>query len=379
MPRRRSALAVLLLVPGLAWAHSISDQLTVSGTHATATNPRSGSIADRLSGDFDLTDRWGLHSDLTLTRESPTPPPNGAAFGDSGGSVFDLLVGADFDATEQLTVGLDLDLSPSSTTHTNTSLAFQGASGATLLDGRLRTTASSTGATLDATWLSPDPDAEWQTALDASLGGVQLRSQQRITAIEGPTGPISTQAVKTSCQTILAEPLPSDTTSLAYKRLLLQKASCRELLPALAGESASLGQGTLALSLTETVHRDTDLGLTASYAFYSVDPTAVGFFTLATAGRRHVSLGDGIDVAPVRWTLKPRVAHRFGKLAAEASAEYAQYVAGQGHSSTLALRLHYQFNRTYRAFLLANGQNDVDGTGATSHSGSVGAGIRVSF
>ena len=369
MSTMKRTLVIALLVPGLALASSVSDELTVDSTKATQENPQTGSVSDRLSGDFDVGDTWAVHADLTLTHEGATPPSLGSPFPDTGGNVVAIGLGAEWDATDHWSFDLDVNLSPSSDTTSNTGIDFESATGVTTsADANLRTTASSSGLDVAASW-GTNGDSDYETAIDLNVGGNRFSSTQKVTAIETRNGPVSSTTLTNYCNRVL-----SSTTSTRAARAL-----CSQLLPTLKGEPSQLGQGVVGLGVTETFFLDTDATLSGTYDFYSQDPTTVGFFTLATAGRRTASLGEGVQIAPLRWTLRPDVMHRFGKLTGELWYEHGQYVAGQGHSERVGLKFFYKFNKTYKAWLSGTGQADVDGSGTSTHSTTFGAGLRVYF
>ena len=373
---RPTHLALLAaLVPALAFATDVSDELNVTGTQATPTNPQTGSVSDRIAANFDLSDTWVLNADITLTHQAATPASTAAIFPDSGGTVFDLGLGAEWDATDTWTFTANADLSPSSTTSSNTQLTLDTPTlTSASADAQLRTVASSSGLMLGASWTSAG-QSNFESAVDLTLGGNRFKSNQRITAIESRTGqPISAGGVYTYCKRIAA----STSTDL---RTRYAKALCQQILPTLdpKGKDATLGQLTVGATYTATLYQDTDVGLGLTYFGYSEDPTQVGFFTLATSGRHHVEMGDGVPVAPLRWSMRPEVVHRFGDLTADLWYEHGQYVSGQGRSEMIGLKLAYRFSKTYRAWLSGSGQNDVDGQDNSTRSGSFAAGLRVTF
>src|SRR5438552_1672174 len=84
---QRAALATVLLCPAAASAHYVADEFILGSTQATATNPRSGFLSDRLIGLADLRADLSLRLDATYTRDSPTPPAQGARFGTAAANI----------------------------------------------------------------------------------------------------------------------------------------------------------------------------------------------------------------------------------------------------------------------------------------------------
>ena len=86
--------------------------------------------------------------------------------------------------------------------------------------------------------------------------------------------------------------------------------------------------------MTAIVEQDTDLTLSGDYYHYEEDPTQVGFFSVATAGRTLVTGGNGVPIAPLRYLLRPEVVHRFGDFSAKLWVTTGRYVTWARHSAT---------------------------------------------
>jgi hypothetical protein len=369
MEAMKRTLVLAFLVPSLALAHSVSEELTVNGTRATEQNPQTGSASNRISGNFELNDTWAMHADLTLTHVTATPPANGGVFPDTGGNVLDVGLGLEWDATEHWNFALDVNLSPSSETTNNTSIDYEGPlGGTTSADANLKTTASSSGLNVSGSW-STLGDSNYETMIDFNVGGNRFSSTQKVTAVETKSGTVSANALQTYCNRVL-----SSTTSTRAARAL-----CTQLLPTLKGQPAQLGQGLVGIGLTETIYQDTDVSLSGTYDFYSQDPSTVGYFTLATAGRRTASMGEGVQIAPLRWSVRPDVNHRWGALSTELWFEHGKYVGDEGRSELVGVKLTYRFNKTYKAWITGTGQKDLDSSGHFNNSGTIGAGLKVYF
>src|SRR5918912_3065337 len=97
---RRALLAAALLVAGGARASSVRDEVTVGGAQSTPQNPRAGNFSNLFGASVDVGDDWTVSGTAQVTLEQPTPAPAGSGFSDSGGTVTDFSLAADWDATE---------------------------------------------------------------------------------------------------------------------------------------------------------------------------------------------------------------------------------------------------------------------------------------
>ncbi|HKC60153.1 MAG TPA: hypothetical protein VKB92_08715, partial [Myxococcales bacterium] len=124
------------------------------------------------------------------------------------------------------------------------------------------------------------------------------------------------------------------------------------------------------------IARDTDAGVSLDYYGYVDDPATVGLFSTAAVGR----FGAGAPIAPLRWLVRPEVAHRFGDFSLKGWAQVGQYVpeAGQG-TAALGAKAQYKFSRSFRMWVSATGQRDEDSSGAISRTGILSFGGAYRF
>src|SRR5205807_3694670 len=123
--RFRVILLAFLLAAG-ARASSVTDEIGVNTTQATDSNPRSGNVSDSLNAALDLTDHWSLNLGALVTLEGQTPAAEKGAFGSSGSAVSLFSLGVDWDATDSLTLGANVQWSPQSTQYAGTQISLLG-------------------------------------------------------------------------------------------------------------------------------------------------------------------------------------------------------------------------------------------------------------
>jgi hypothetical protein len=142
------------------------------------------------------------------------------------------------------------------------------------------------------------------------------------------------------------------------------------LLTALQATPVTLDSERLSANVSATLFTDTDVTLSGDYYVYQQNPSQVGFFTLVAAGR-----GAGVPIAPLRYEVRPEVAHRFGDLSARLWVQAGEYLPGTGQSTAGAgLKLQYKFTKAFRSWVTLSGQRDVDQSDQITRSGSVAAG-----
>ena len=343
----------------------ISDELVLGTAQATPQNPRQSQIADALRGSVFLSDSFTLNAGLNLTFEGGSPPPSGSPFNASyGGTVAFMTVGLDFDPGEHFSFGGHFDLSPQSEQFSSTPVSYRPTPTAAFetVDALLRTRSGSIGGGLSFGYDTAG-DSDFESAFTSSVNVSDLSSDQRITQVEGRNGkPASANDLRTFCQQ--------------------NPAKCsRSLRSVLRESNFTLAQVRLNGSFTETIFVDTDLTLSGDYYLYSDDPTQLGFFSVATAGRTNILGGGGVPIAPMLWAVRPEVTHRFGRaFSARLWVQAGRYVEGGGQgTSSIGTRLQYKFTRTFRIWMTLSGQRDVDIDGNESKTGSVGVGLAYKF
>ena len=343
----------------------VSDEIVVGTAQATPENPRQSQVANALRGSIYVSDSVTFNAGLNLTLEQGAPPPAGSPFNASyGGLVAFLTIGLDFDPGDHWSFGGHFDLSPQSEQFSSTPVQYRPAPAAAFetVDTLLRTRSSSLGGGLSLGYDTAG-ESDFESAFTASVNGSDLSSDQRITQVEGRNGkPASADALRTYCKE--------------------NPAKCSRSLKAVLRESQlSLGQFRLNASFTETIAVDTDVALAADYYLYTDDPTQLGFFSVATAGRTNVLGGGGVPIAPMLWAVRPEIAHRFGRsFSVRLWVQVGRYVEGGGQgTSSIGTRLQYKFSRTFRIWATLSGQRDIDIDGNESKTGSVGVGVAYKF
>jgi hypothetical protein len=349
----------LLLASGpAARASSVSEEIGVGTTQTTEQNPRAGSLSNNLSARFDVAEAWTLSAGLSLTLEGATPKPQGQPFGGSSSGVASFTAGADYEASDAVTLSLGFEVSPASTQTSASTLTYRDASTGAQVTGasELRATSSSASAVAGVAYDSTgDSNLEWGLSGDVSFD--HLSTDQSIVRIETSTGPMTPAQYLASCKA-------SHKCSPA-------------LLAALRQAPATLNWAKLSVGGLVTAYHDTDFSLGVDYYAYAQDPTSVGFFSVGS--RNTVSGGGGIPIAPLRFVVRPEVAHRWGDFSAKLWVTDGQYVDQTGQATrSIGGRIQYKFTKKFRMWLSASGQRDTDAGGNSTASGAylLGASLR---
>ena len=344
VPTPARVLLVLVALATPAGAHSVSDELSAAGTQAHAGSPSSLTVTDRLTGVFDVRSVQ-LRGDFSYSRLQFLSNVPGANFANSPGDVFLISLSADWQATRHWDFGLEGDYSPPSATTADSPVSVTGRTGDITVDGELASQLSTVGGSV---WAGFDTasSSRYQTYVDLWLTATEYLLDQRI---------VATWSNK------LDEPVSSSAPSKA----------------------ADLFQAKISASLDETIGDHLDLRLFGAYYLYDRDPTQVGYFA-ASGGRvasREVQFGNGVAIAPWQFTVQPALTVFGHGLSATLSFQYGQYVSDQAYSYDLnaGLRLDYRIGKRVKLWLKANGQRDVDSTGAVAWGGNGGLGLKVSF
>jgi hypothetical protein len=350
----RLLLAVALLAATGARASSISNELSSNSTQATQANPRAGNVSDALAASFDITDDWTLNAGASLTDEGKTTALQRGAFGSSGTAVTAFSLGIDWQASESWNAAVGVDFSPQSTQFTGTQVQVDAAG--TQANALLRSKSSSFEAGLDLTY-----DTAGESALEWSFGAgittTHLATDQAITAVRiSADGKAATpQQIRDYCNS--------------------HKCAAALLVALRPQTNVTLDSQRLSGAVTAIAGKDTDLTLAGDYFVYDQDPTQVGYYSVARVGR----FGNGLNIAPLRFTVRPEVAHRFGDLSVKVWVQGGRYVTGTGQSTASAgLKLQYKFTKSFKMWATASGERDVDEQGNETNSSclSLGAGYR---
>jgi len=349
-----AALCAVLLVPALGHASSILNETGVGSTQTSPSNPRSGYWYDQINGMVDLSKTVDLRLDVTLTHDVSSLPAQGTRFGNSGATIFSTAIGLDYEASEHVLLGAEVNYSPSSTQRADAPITFDTVQA----DAQIRSRTSVYGATIQFGYQTAG-DSDWETSVDPTLAWTHYESLQQVASLGTSSGSVDTQQILNACA--------------RYPRLR----GCREFRAAAQQQQAGVNQLRLALSVTETVAEDNEFTLGGSYYVYDQDPTTVGYFSIVAAGR--VSGGSGVPLAPLRFTVKPEYLHRFGRFSLDAWYQYGNYVDDQGSTQLIGLKAQYKFSKVVSAYLLGTGQRDVDVQSVASRSGTVALGLKFRF
>lgn len=358
--RRFLILLFCSLLPDLAAAHSVSEEVGAGTSQATPRFPRSSFIYDRVGGLVEASEDWSFQLAATLTHDQPIPPPRGARFATSPANVLFLEGGVEWNPNAHLLFGGELNYSPSSSFSTNARVTYNDAGGSPDTNALLVATSSSVGMLLNAAY-ETNGDSNFETGILGSVSLTDLRTTQAIDAIETSTGPVTAAQLLDRCARHPAN------------------VGCKQIVPALESRSADLLQCRLSAGVVETLFTNNEVGLDAAVYLYNQDPTQVGYFSVATAGKTATSFGSGVALAPLRYTLRPQLARQWGKLRLELWYQYARYVDGEGYANLLGVKVAYRFNSTFRIWVATSGQQDIAPQNDVNFSGTLALGLRVRF
>jgi hypothetical protein len=353
----RRCTIIALLWAAAAGAHSVTDEVIFNDTQSTSANPRTGSIGNSLHGMFDLTPQWAVLLGAMLTYEGQTPG-TATEFGTEASTVSLFTLGTEYLPGENWIFGATLSGSPASTLYAGTSfVGFNAQNQAIPVNALVHSESSE---------LSASFDASYQTV---GLSGLEWAF----------TGAVTFTHLDTS-QNITRAHFANSTTDLGPAGI---KALCarggrncvKGILTALDETPTPLDSQRLSGLATATVVHDTDLTLGFDWYHYNQDPASIGFFSLTQAGK----VGLGVPIAPLHWLVRPEIQERFGAFSVRLWFQAGRYEPGTGESTTgLGMRAQYRINRSWRVWLTATGQHDVDAGGNPTNSGglALGGGFR---
>jgi hypothetical protein len=309
----------------------LSDQLSVGVAPSSPSIPRTGFVSDKLLGSNEVSSSLTLIYSAAVTRDLGAPPSAGSRFPDRGGTIVRLGMGTEWQASRHWALIPMISGSPPSTTRTSTTIPFQDATGmSTNLAGDLQVKSSSVGGELSAEFDTLDI---WGPELVVTSTGGLLNywSTQRLLKLQLANDSVVTQAaLAQQCQTQGCSP---------------------EVHSLLGKQSPSVLQAYVELDVTGIIRR-TQLGVSGTAFGYSHDPTQFGFFGIA-AFARGPSIGDGVPLAPLRFTVQGHVAQKLGRFRLAATGEAGDYVDSVG--STVSVSAKPSYDVTSRARLWATG------------------------
>jgi len=370
--RVRRLLLLLLLGAGPVRAHSVSNEIALGLSEDSPASPHGPHVADQLTFHFDLSDDWSLKLGGTYTYDTATQPPEGAAFATSSAQVMTVVGGLEADVSPRVTVYLEAAGSPRASQSFDGVLTFQTADGSKVpFDVLLYNATSSIGVLGGVTWQVGGTEfldtVFGGTVIDVSVGWTLLTTQQRVDGIvvDGKTS--NRGALLVNC-------------ALFPKR-------CQALRPFLRGGEDSLNQLAVSLAVLQPLGTSTDLGLAGSYYGYDQDPAVAVFFTARANAAAGDSLGAGFPLAPVRWSISPNIAQRFGSWTLAPWYQYLSYASSIGQAHVAGLRVSWRIDPNWTVWVSGSAQWDLladptsPGTDSTSLivSGRVAVGFRAQF
>jgi len=344
----------LVLVSSPARADGALDEVAAGNVPATATAPGSRWLSDRFAAMWDVDTRWQLRLDLSGTRIY-----SGTADVDRGDVMLGSLA-ASYAPDEHWTLRLTGSWSPESTTRASVPVDAAGLfTGVMQADARVQATAWSAGAGIAVDYDTAG-NADHELSVSASVTMTYFHSEQEVTGVDGGGQMLDPQGLRARCAAT---------------------ACSGELTGALWPQWVQLGQFAFGASVTDTVQRDTDLSLDATYFVYDADPLALGYYALATIGRS--TLGSAAGVAPLRDQIAPSITHRWGNTSATASVPYGDSVDGLGFDLGASLRIQHKFvldgSRRLKLFAKLAGSSHVDPNAGMTSSSSLGLGVQVTW
>jgi hypothetical protein len=354
---RFRALILCLALTAAARASSITNEVVGNSTQSSPSNPRVGSLGNSLRLSLDLSPRWALTAGAMLSFEGDASGTK-TEFGSSSSTVSQFSLGGDFHPGDNWSFGLILGGSPESTLYAGTSFTGPNSRGANVpVHALVESQTSQLSATVDVAY-----DTAGESNLEWSFGGAvtftHLNTNQRVT-----------EARFFNDATVLS---PAQVQAICARNGVR---CVQGLSTALEETPDNLDSEHLSGNATATIQRDTDVTLTADWYHYQQNPAEIGFFSLVEAGHA----GLGVPIAPLHYLVKPEVQHRFGDFSLRLWVQAGRYAQGTGQTTAgLGARAQYKLNRSWRIWLTATGENDVDEAGQSTRSGglAVGAGYR---
>ena len=376
--RVRRLLLLVLLGAGPVRAHSVSNELALGLSEDSPASPHGPHVADQLTFRFDLADDWNLKVGGTYTYDTETPPPEGGAFSTSSAQILTVVGGLEWDVSPRVTVYLEASGSPRASQSFDAVMALVTPDGLELppTDVLLYNSTSSVGVLAGTTFVVGGTEFLGTVlgglVVDLSVGWTLLTTQQRVDAIvDANQRPVSRG------------------TLLAVCALVPRSLACRTLRPYLKGGEDSLNQLVASLALLQPVGPSADLGLSGSYYGYDQDPTTAAFFTARANAAAGDSLGAGFPLAPVRWSISPNVAQRFGGWTLAPWYQFLKYASSLGQAHVAGLRISWRIDPTWTVWVSGSAQWDLlsDPTSPTPEtaastlvlSGRMALGFRARF
>lgn len=403
---------ILSGVTAVLWAlPAHADTLSLSGganrTPSTEGNPTSGSNQAGLSGYFELGPRWSLDGMLNWSRPLATGDSTSPfAAQEKDAATFFLALGTTWTpGAGEVTITVDDDgdaetdeipahwsfsasvnASPKSTGLTSTTLTLedQTKKGALTYDAPslLKAASSSLGGGIALSYDTAGDSAHemlWTLSFNPSrVSTLQTVEAYQVRPLPGQTeGKILTRdMLLQECQA---------TTSGNAKATK----TCQRLMPLLKAQQDAVLTMPVSLSLDQTLFGRTSVGLSGTWYFYDKDPNSVGYFTLASQGRKApngeagpsttASYGTGVAIAPFQWSSGVSVSHPFGPLKLSVLGGFSRYYDDAGSFTSLTTRVNWKITQMWRVSASFATQLDRDADGEVTRSFSGSMAVKCAF
>jgi hypothetical protein len=363
--RALAALVALLAAPAAralgagAGQSDVSDELVLGVGPAAPQQPRTGSLSNAVAANLALDQALTLRLAADGTWVMPTSSSTAGRLGSRGALAWLFAAGLDWDPTPHWSGSLGVSLSPRSSLVADFRVPFSRALAAavarTFAEAALESRSSSLGADLAVGWDSGD--GAYETSVEARVAVTSFDVQQRIAEVRYQDQVLEPAEVAAFCGTHRCS---------QQARALLR------------GTADGLVQAEFGLAASETFPSETTVELSGSAFVYDKDPTRIGFYSLLAAAR-DLPAGGGLPLAPVAWTLRPRVEQRLGIVRVAAWYEREAYVSGEGHGDRLGARVTVRLGPAWRVWASATAERDVDEAGEALGFYTAGLGVRYRF
>ncbi|HEY8080293.1 MAG TPA: hypothetical protein VIF62_39455 [Labilithrix sp.] len=300
-------------------------------TKASPDTPQSSYFYQRAAARWSPSERFDLSASLRATEDLARPPDTASTFATSGDAVFFGAIDGTYDLTPHWNLTVGFNGSPSSTRDVAApSPLVTNPQPGQEPDALVRAETWSAGVLAEAGYDSFDADHahDVDVAIDASAGMTGYFTDQHAIA-------------------------PNS----AVAKLPEQK--------------ASLAQTRVGGTTTFTFADDTDVAVDAAYYFYnSANPADVGTFVTGLQS----AWGAGLPMLPPRWTLRPEVTQRFGRLSLRAYYQYADLALDDARGHTVGGKVQLAVGNV-KLFVTGSYRTDLFAADETAQTWSAGAGL----
>jgi hypothetical protein len=308
------------------------------GGGQTTPSPSSGTSSffyERAAGRWSPTPRLELAANFRATEDLARSPDPGSVYPTRGDLVLYGGLDGSYDLGDRFTLTLGINGSPTSEREIGTSILATRPSGASGdVDASVRARTSSVGGLLEIGYDSADDrPSDVEIAIDTSAAVTRFATDQSVVAPD-----FAAQSIKP--------------------------------------KTAALAQGRLGAAATLTVLEHTDLSLDFAYFVYDQkNPGDVGLFTDSTASGLTTSFGAGLPMLPPRFTLRPEIGERIGRVSVSAFYQYANLAVDQATGHTVGGRAQIAIGNV-KLYALGSYRTDVF-SDATAATWTAGAGISL--